>query len=65
MADLSFSQANEALLFGKKLNSTELLQLGFLNKVLPPSDDFFTSLMEYLRDAVQGLDLDAVSSALC
>lgn len=56
-------KANEALLLGKKLTAPELQANGFFNKLFPASSDdvFMSSLMAYLRDKLDGLDLDAVS----
>ncbi|ORY89414.1 ClpP/crotonase-like domain-containing protein [Leucosporidium creatinivorum] len=66
-ASLSFPRrmgivkANEALLLGKKLTAPELQSNGFFNKLFPSSTDevFMSSLMAYLRDKLDGLDLDA------
>ncbi|KAM0791365.1 hypothetical protein ACM66B_005830 [Microbotryomycetes sp. NB124-2] len=59
---MGISKANEALLLGKKLGAAELHANGFINKLFPQSSDdaFFASLMPYLREKLEGLDLDAV-----
>lgn len=67
MCTTGIVKANEALIFGKKLGAAELHSNGFINRLFPQSSDdvFFTSLMAYLRDKIDGLDLAAVRIMLC
>jgi peroxisomal 3,2-trans-enoyl-CoA isomerase len=47
---------------GKKLSSQELVQCGFVNKVFPSQKDGFgETVVEYLKEQFNGLDLEAVS----
>lgn len=57
------SKANEALILGQKLTAPELLAAGFFNRLFPASSDsvFLDSVMAFLREKLDGLDLEAVS----
>ncbi|EJD06026.1 ClpP/crotonase [Fomitiporia mediterranea MF3/22] len=52
---MGLSKANEALIFGKKMEADELLACGFVNKIFPKQ-----SLLQHLLEQLEGLDPTAV-----
>ncbi|KAH8117549.1 ClpP/crotonase [Phellopilus nigrolimitatus] len=59
---MGLSKANEALLFGKKMEADELLACGFVNKIFPQQscESFHMSVRVHVLAQIGGLDRDAV-----
>ncbi|TDL27508.1 ClpP/crotonase [Rickenella mellea] len=59
---MGLSKANEALIFGKKMDAQELLQCGFVNKIFPQqsAESFHEAVRTYLLQQLDGLDPTAV-----
>jgi len=59
---MGIKAAKEALLFGKKLGTAELMANGFLNKVFPATDQasFINDVVTYLQEKYSTLDSDSV-----
>lgn len=59
---MGISKANEALIFGKKMEADELLACGFVNKIFPKqsTEAFNVTVREYISNQLAGLDPSAV-----
>ncbi|THH12747.1 hypothetical protein EW146_g7404 [Bondarzewia mesenterica] len=62
MKRMGLAKANEALIWGKKLSSQELLACGFINQIFPqqPVESFHASVREHLLEQLSGLEPTAV-----
>lgn len=59
---MGVAKANEVLIWGKKLQSDELLACGFLNHIFPQQapEELHTSVRTYLVEQLRGLDHDSL-----
>ncbi|CAL1704861.1 unnamed protein product [Somion occarium] len=59
---MGVARANEALIFGKKLDSKTLLECGFLNKIFPEQsvESFHAAVRAHLLSELEGLDWTAI-----
>ncbi|KAL5511838.1 hypothetical protein ACEPAH_5056 [Sanghuangporus vaninii] len=59
---MGLSKANEALIFGKKIEAEELLACGFVTKIFPRQscESFHAAVRKYLEGQLEGLDPTAV-----
>ncbi|KAL5490488.1 hypothetical protein ACEPAI_5321 [Sanghuangporus weigelae] len=59
---MGLSKANEALIFGKKIEAEELLACGFVKKIFPRQscESFHAAVRKHLEGQLEGLDPTAV-----